>query len=124
MTNKPKYNWQIDYVFGLEEQGDVINAHTHGMENYGHLDFQIVIPFRLEHIYSLLNAMGERVRKGEVFKSGDVVSRLYQNVNIRLESFKESGRDVLRLIIPDQSGKFPEEEGCEYPYTLQTETLF
>ena len=34
------------------------NAHTHGMERYGHMDFQLVLRLRNEEIMYILNTLG------------------------------------------------------------------
>ena len=49
----------------------ICNAHTHGMERYGHLDFQIVLRFDLTEICRILNTLGLRVQAGQKFKAGD-----------------------------------------------------
>lgn len=98
------------------------NAHTHGMEKYGHKDFQLVLQLSAQEIGRILNTMGNRVRAGERFKAGDLVSGIYEDCDIRLVEFEESGRKVLRVVIPDGNNAFPEEQGCMWPYTLQKMT--
>lgn len=95
------------------------NAHTHGMEQYGHLDFQVVLSMEPKIIGYLLNSMGEKVRNGERFKSGDMISGLFEDCPVKLIEIEETGRNVLRLIIPDSQNRFPEEEDCTYPYNNQ-----
>lgn len=95
------------------------NAHTHGMEKYNHMDFQMVIFLPLEEIGRILNTLGLRVQSGECFKSGDMVSGIYEDCNIRLDAFEETGRTVLRVMIPDKYNIFPEDERCMPVYRLQ-----
>lgn len=95
------------------------NAHTHGMERYGHPDFQLVLFLPSEEIGRILNTMGMRVQSGERFKAGDYVSGIYEDCQIRLDTFEETGRTVLRVIIPDKHGVFPENENCMDIYKLQ-----
>ena len=97
----------------------VCNAHTHGMERYDHLDFQLVLLLPRQEICRILNAMGMRVQSGERFKAGDYVSGIYEDCQIRLDAFEETGRTVLRVIIPDKYGVFPENENCMDVYKLQ-----
>lgn len=40
------------------------NAHTHGMERYHHMDFQMVLFLPLEEIGRILNTLGLRVQAG------------------------------------------------------------
>ena len=43
------------------------NAHTHGMEKYDHMDFQLVLNFPPHEIARILNTLGLRVQDGEQF---------------------------------------------------------
>lgn len=102
------------------------NAHTHGMGKYVHMDFQMVLRTSEEEIARILNTLGLRVQAGERFHAGDFVSDIYEDCNIRLDAFEETGRQVLRVIIPDKYNLFPEEEYCMEPYKwqlLNTEAL-
>lgn len=49
-------NWIIHYVIDTIGPGGIINAHTHGMEQYKHYDFQVVLNFPKEHIAYLINS--------------------------------------------------------------------
>lgn len=113
-------NWMIHYVFGSCPIKNITNYHTHGMEHYGHLDFQLVLNVSDEHAKYLLNTMGMRVQNGEQFKSGDHVNGLYEDCSVRLDEYQESGRTVLRLIIPDENNRFPEDPECSKPYCYQS----
>ncbi len=95
------------------------NAHTHGMENYNHLDFQIVLHLGHREIMRILNTLGLRVQAGERFRAGDMVSQIYEDCNIRLDEYEVCGRKVLRVIIPDKNNVFPEDMRCMEPYRLQ-----
>lgn len=103
------------------------NAHTHGMEKYHHMDFQMVLFLPLEEIGRILNTLGLRVQAGERFQSGDMVSGIYEDCDIRLDAYEETGRTVLRVMIPDKYNIFPEDEQCMPVYRLQllkTEELY
>lgn len=96
------------------------NAHTHGLERYGHLNFQIVLAMDPQIIGYILNDMGLRVQSGVKFKSGDVISdALAGGYNIRLLEVEETGRKVLRILLPDENNRFPGDEDCQYPYSQQ-----
>ena len=97
-----------------------INAHTHGMEKYGHEDFQLVLRRPVEEIARILNTMGLRVQRGERFQAGDYVSGIYEDCDVRLDGFEECDRKVLRVIIPDRHNRYPEDPECMEPYTLQS----
>ena len=118
-------DWIIHYI--LDDPGPypyLFNAHTHGMEKYRHPDFQMVLNLPQEHICYLLNTMGMRVQGGENFHDGDMVSGIYEDCSIRLKKVRETGRDVLRLIIPDKHNRFPEDENCMEPYRHQELEMF
>lgn len=95
------------------------NAHTHGMDKYNHLDFQVVLPLSTNVIYGILARLCKRVQAGDRFQSGDYVSHIVEGGQIRLDEFEESGRKVLRAIIPDENGAFPESPMCSDAVRLQ-----
>ena len=134
---KSKIDWIIHLVAngvcdicGGEETEflpNMCNAHTHGMERYGHLDFQMVLRTSDKEIMRILNTFGLRVQSGERFHSGDMVSGIYKDCDVRLDEYEETGRMVLRVIIPDADNIFPEIGSCKAPYNLQllkTEELY
>ncbi len=127
---KSNYNWQIHAIKNgckCENDGDYIfdmipgaaNFHTHGLEQYDHPDFQLVLDYELGTAADILNALGERVRNGEKFKTGDYVKGIFEDCDVRLDVFEESGRDVLRVIVPDSNNIFPDEDGCNPSYYHQ-----
>ena len=126
---KQKIDWIIHLVTNgaCEECGKeegsffpyTCNAHTHGMERYQHMDFQMVLFLPPQEIGRILNTMGMRVQSGERFKAGDYVSGIYEDCQIRLDAFEETGRMVLRVVIPDKYGRFPEDVACMDTYKLQ-----
>lgn len=95
------------------------NAHTHGMERYGHMEFQMVLALPPQEIGRILNTLGLRVQSGECFRPGDMVSGIYEDCSVRLDEYEETGRRVLRVIIPDADNIFPEDKFCKAPYCLQ-----
>ena len=68
----------------------------------------------------ILNTLGMRVKNGERFKAGDMVSGIFLDCDVRLDEFQECDRKVLRVIIPDGKNRFPEDPACDYPYSFQT----
>ena len=97
----------------------ICNAHTHGMAKYGHQDFQLVLYLHPNQLGYVLNNLGLRVQAGEQFKAGDMVEGIFDRCPLRLDEAEESGRKVLRVIIPDDQNRFPEDLKCEYPYSYQ-----
>lgn len=103
------------------------NFHTHGMEKYNHPDFQLVLNYDLQMAGYILNTLGDRVCAGERFKDGDYVKGIFEDCDVRLDTYEETGRNVLRVIIPDAHNIFPDEAGCDMRYWVQlfnTEDLY
>ena len=116
-------DWIIHAVFDYGPKG-TRNSHTHGMEKYNHLDFQVVLNIPEPDISYLLNTMGIRVQNGERFAPGDMVQGLFEDCDVRLDLFRETGRSVIRLVIPDGNNIFPEDPRCKAPYKYQTVRMF
>ena len=97
------------------------NCNTHGLEKMDHLNFQIClnIPPKTQHglFWDLVN----KVKDGKKFKDGDILDDLIIGYKVKLMLTKEGGRDVLRLLFPDKSHRFPDEEDCEEEYKKQME---
>lgn len=125
---------KIDWIFEISGNGLVCrdcgkiengfpdyicNAHTHGMDKYDHLDFQMVIHANPKEMCYILNEFGRRVQAGERFKAGDMVEGIFLDCPVRLDAFEECGRTVLRVIIPDSRNRFPEDPSCDYPYSFR-----
>ena len=133
-----KINWVIHHIMNVVEcaccgktNGGFLqyacNAHTHGMNQYDHMDFQLVLSLPPYEICRILNTLVLRVQDGEKFKAGDMVSGIYEDCQIRLDEFEETGRKVLRVIIPDKYNIFPDDDRCMETYKLQmlqTEELY
>ena len=80
------------------------NAHTHGMDLIGHFDFQITLPLKQEYISSFLHTMCSRVKKGEHFKHGDIITDLLADgYKARLIDAVECDRPVLRIVFADKN---------------------
>ncbi|MFX1704980.1 DUF4262 domain-containing protein [Chitinophaga sp. CC14] len=83
-----------------------INIHTHGLStNFNHRDIQICLPIRPELASSILAQMVENIKAGTKYEPGNsyegVLSGGYK---IGIINSVESGRAVLRVIIPDENG--------------------
>lgn len=128
--DKKKPDWDIHYVANgctCDESGKVessfpqyvCDAHTHGMDQYGQMEFQVVVDYGAKEICRLLNTMGSKVREGQRFKSGDLISGLYLDCDILLrEAIDCNGKQILRLIIPDRQNRWPEESEPPHNYQM------
>lgn len=126
---KEKVNWIWHYLSNnvvCQECGKhernypdyICDAHTHGMNLYGHPEFQVVIDYGAKELGRLLNEMGRKVRDGQRFKHGDRISGLYLDCDIELREMPDvNGQPLLRMIIPDKQNRWP--EASDYPHNLQ-----
>lgn len=126
---KEKVNWIWHYLSnnvvcqscGKQEKNYpdyICDAHTHGMNLYGHPEFQVVVDYGTQELGRLLNEMGRKVRDGQRFKHGDRISGLYLDCDIELREMPDvNGKTLLRLIIPDKENRWPEES--DHPHNLQ-----
>ena len=128
--SKEFVDWIIHYVANgakCDECGKVedeffyysCDAHTHGLSNYNHQEFQLVLDMGMEEAMRILNTLGLRVKAGERFKAGDYVKGIYDDCDVRLDEFKHGDEMRLRVIIPDKNMYFPEDERCSDAYLLQ-----
>lgn len=127
---KQKIDWLIGYTTNGEPcahcgkvEHDFLpyffNAKTHGMDKYGHKEFQMVLEIDHKMVMYILNSLGKRVQAGEKFQSGDSVSEILQGYDIRLQEFSDGEQPVLRVFLPDSNGKFPDDADCDCIYSMQ-----
>ena len=118
-------DWEIHYVIDVSGIGGICNCHTHGMGKYNHLDFQIVFPAKSERLAVLLNTIGLMVQRGQRFEPGDYpMDNGVFTAPFRICKARETGRDVLRIILCDPNYRFPENPLCADPYKYQEATGF
>lgn len=120
-----EFDWFMHNVIVDRGPDMTANNHSHGLEHfYNHPDLQIVLRLDPRLCAELMENMARRIRNGERFKDGDEVSNIIERMNVRLHECVESGRHVLRMILPDPGNRFPGDEGCEPPYCHQMERMF
>lgn len=117
-------NWIIHHVFGYDAAGNFANNHTHGMEQYNHLDFQLVLNINPQIVAAILNNLGMRVRDGDIFEPNAMVEDIITNYAVRLDLKEETDRPVLRVILPDPNGLYSGDPGCQEPYNSQADVDF
>jgi hypothetical protein len=106
-----KHGWLAHYVPDEPKAPFHINYHTHGLpvlEN--HKDLQACIPIPYETLHHIMTGIVERIKAGEKFSEGDKLFDIIENYPITFMDAKECGRDVLRVIFPDQSGCLDKDE--------------
>lgn len=114
--------WSIHLVSGKGLKEGMIDAHTHGLKNYGSYELQCVLNFSPKFVGYILNAVGELIQGGRVFHDKDEIEGLFRNdAKLLVYRTKDScGEDILRLIVPDSEFKYPDESE-EFPYNKQFE---
>lgn len=126
----PKIDWVIHMIGNgivCSDCGKVENSfpqyigdfHTHGLSKYGHPELQMVLHMPPEDIGYVLNILGMRVQSGEQFHAGQLVEDIFVDCPVRLDAFEAYGKQLLRVIIPDEKKRFPEDPDCSYPYNHQ-----
>ena len=115
-----EYGWYMDIV-PAEEYDDVhANYHTHGVQdNYNHMDFQIVLDMDPEIAHQIFVELIIEVSNGKSFIEGKEYPDIIEEFNVAFKQYKEMGRDVLRVLLPDRNGILPTEEICEEYYKIQ-----
>jgi len=106
-------------VHSVVSPSGLVSHHTHGfLETWGHPDLEIALFVHRETAEDLLWAVADEVAAGRVFEEGqfdDVVLGL----PCRFVERPRGGRSVLRLILPDPAGLFPEDPRCHEDYRDQ-----
>lgn len=111
-----KHGWYAHFVTDEDDQSPTgYNAHTHGLEAKGHLNFQVVMPVRPEVAHGVMGTLARRVMDGERFEAGQEVSEVIQpGYTIKLMLARECDRDVLRVIFPDADKRFCESAAAPF----------
>lgn len=114
-----EYGW-VSHV--VDQDPDVptgFNAHTHGFsETLQHPDFQIVLRVPPRICHDIFAGLFLRVQQGDRFQAGRRYDRVIQGYEVLLLKAQESGREVLRIILPDPNGCLDLEQLAE-PFCTQ-----
>lgn len=112
-----KNGWASHYI----PYDNRINYHTHGVElTYNHLDFQITFPMPMESAHHIAGVLVQAVKDGEKFEEGkEYVGYLVGEYKLSFKKYMENGRDVLRVLLPDENNRLPHEQGCKGIYKKQ-----
>lgn len=118
-----KYGFYIHYV-PAAGAGILANIHTHGLpETMGHADLQLVLPLPQQEAARVLHTIVDEIRSGRKFKVGDLFDKVYTDCDVAFRETKESGRPVLRVIIPDMHNRWPDDPLCADVYNRQYEEI-
>ena len=93
------------------------NIHTHGLSKYNHKELCIPLDIGFKLSGTILNQCGIRIKlEHNEYVPGKDYS-VIQNLPVLFYEFDNS--NTLYMIMPDPNGKFPEDDGCEFPYNKQ-----
>jgi hypothetical protein len=113
-----KYGWVMDQVYASD--GLHANHHTHGvLESFGHPDLQVTLNIDPKDVHAIVKDMVNDIKKGKKFEDGQRYNEVITNYPVVIRKFTEGDREVHRVIMPDPSGKFPDEDGCDPAYASQ-----
>ncbi|GGG18207.1 DUF4262 domain-containing protein [Paenibacillus abyssi] len=114
-----KHGFFIHFV--LDDQvGAGANYHTHGLEqSFGHPDLQCTLPITPEIIQSVFHTIVDRIKAGERFVAEQLYEKVITNYPVEFKEANEFGRKVLRLLLPDEKGLFPNDPMCNPVYKEQ-----
>ena len=112
-----KYGWYAHLVTDPMCPANT-NIHTHHvMESFGHKDFQICLNIQPNTLHMILADAIDQVKEGIKFEPGKKYDKIIANYKVEFIEATEMGRPVLRLLIPDENGKY------EGPYAEQLTKL-
>jgi thiaminase len=113
-----KYGWYAHYIMDDNNCPANTNAHTHHvLESFGHKDFQICLNVKPEIFNMIFTSLVDEVKKGAKYESGKKYGKIIDGYKVEFIDAIESGRSVLRVLIPDENGKY------KGPYAVQLTKL-
>ncbi|HUL60469.1 MAG TPA: DUF4262 domain-containing protein [Anaeromyxobacteraceae bacterium] len=133
-----QYGWAVQMIPGEGDEPPF--AYTVGLfKSYGHPEI-ITLGLRLEVLKAMLNACGERVRRGEQLPVGTPFDGVLDDYPVALrevraiDSYKRHvgyagwfnqgwGFPLLQLVWPDKAGRFPGDRGAPASLTEQQPLL-
>lgn len=90
--------------------------HTHGLDKFGSLELELLLPVALDKANLWLNVLGVEIVYGQCFKSGERIEGLFSCpfylLNCSPVYGTYEGERVLRMIVPDKNYLFPWDDGC------------
>lgn len=93
--------------------------HTHGLEKFGHKNIEIIVDVEESYVGEIIMHVvgcimtGTKLKNHTVYKMGR-----YGNILIR-EIEREDDGLMLRLLLPDETGRLPTDEFCSLKYKNQ-----
>ena len=107
--------WFAHYVFDSPGSPTGIDYHTHGFpEKFGCPDIQIVLPVKTERLHGITHCVADLLKTGVKIAAGENFREILGGgFEVTFAEATEGDRTVLRMIIPDASGKLNQDELVE-----------
>lgn len=119
-----EYGFVIHNVFPSSDEEILWSHHTHGLkENFNHMDLEIVLPIHPQMAGGVIHGMVEQIKNGESFEDKLVSDKVIQNYNVQLVKVSDEYRELLRIVLPDENGKFPSDKDCAEVYKNQLDDI-
>lgn len=102
-----KHGWYSHYVFDDSSLPFNTNIHTHGIkENFGHPDLQLCIQLPTQVAYGILWAAFRLIESGAILEHDKEYDDVLTGYKVKTILARESGRDVIRIILPAKDGTY------------------
>lgn len=108
----------------LSDERGLYNIHTRGLvENYNHIELQIVAPFNQNIANMLIKTCVDNIKTGKRYNEGDIVyNEICDKLNVTFVNRETQSHGqilkVLRIIFPDKMGQI-DKNVISYPYKYQ-----
>ena len=119
-----KYGFVFHSVFPDSKDEILWSHHTHGLkENFNHTDLEIVLPVAPNIAGSIFHGMVDLIKNGESFENKLVSDKVIVNYDVQLVKVSDGKRELLRIVLPDEMGRFPGDKDCSDIYINQLDDL-
>lgn len=120
-VNVPMYNFALITVSNPE--GGVVDISTYGLNKYNGYDLQIIPVLGYRESMNLLSTIAKNIiDEGKPVTDNSVLHYLSvknDEAIVKLIKRTSDSRVLLRVIIQDEHGRYPWDEGCDPKYTKQ-----
>jgi Domain of unknown function (DUF4262) len=100
--------WVAHFVFDDGDFPNRTNYHTHGLaDNFQHADLQICLHIQPKIAHGLFAAAVKNIKNGVVYQAGKEYDQILTGgFTVKFIEVQETDRTLLRMLIPDENGKY------------------
>ena len=133
--SKSRINWDIHLVkdgFQCEECGELVDCfiphacdcHTHGLNQYHHLELQIVVNYQPHILAYILNSIGLMIKDGRQFGAGDKVEGIFEDCDLRFDdTVDDEGKPIKTALTYSIMINNTESENPDYDKTIPRKVI-